>query len=746
MLLHKEQHKNQIAESHHRYRERPSWWSWTSAMASEKGEKAEKSEKGVSVVMWPNTVAVLALPPRISSRSTSLMLLLVKQDWRNKEGISNEEICTSCVRASTCAWQTLENVTCATCCGDGKSPVRVTATQRVPKIRDGNVEEYKFEARGICSSSRIHMQVSSLCLVVNLRSQVLISTPFQIQSRPCQENFDVVRSVCDSNEIDLVQQKQQLFQSGLPVHPLQPQTDAPRAPPSPPPLPSSPQHTVTEETLVQSFPPLSQRSPNKHHIIAQKEACSLPSVRATGKRPPQTKVSRGTVRPNNSQPRCRVPQERLRMMIPPPQDHHNQPVTYEEELEDTASFPAFHSTPPYPVPMAPTIPAYNRFMQPAFEVLGDTLPSDNDQAEEYPSPDYQTEEINPYAAGIQGYAPPADYSYLQEEYENYAPQQVQLPTRAHYRPRLQEDVPDDYGDTEEEFVSNQQPQYMPRYVPMVPLRHRHDPVPPHLQRAVLSQQAIMHEENNLYRQQQQFLPYSPLLYNPYVPYHYQPRHHRHRHSHRHMQVRPQQPRVSPPFAAHPLDAAFLCRVGGPAVVVRILLLAPQFTSYMAVCSAHYYYVTVPRVPGYIGTKLAKFDRLPLPQSATPAPKPVTPEKPSKTSPEAEDAKTHNSKKSLSDSGGVPNQTPNRDNAHSQSLSREHQQKHQQQTPQKPEQPNLDLTQPRYRVSISSYETTFCAETGMNNWELYVTNGLKNVFNIDLIDSGLLVCLARYTNW
>ncbi|KAH3759490.1 hypothetical protein Pelo_8683 [Pelomyxa schiedti] len=128
-------------------------------------------------------IASLIVPPRISSRTTSEMTLLLRQDWREREGITHEQVCASCVQAKCCSWQTLDEISCKIC--EYGKPIKVTATHRAPTPLPNNspVSEYKFEIRGMCTSSRVHMNAASVWLIVDLCTLIVSSTPFQIQSR-----------------------------------------------------------------------------------------------------------------------------------------------------------------------------------------------------------------------------------------------------------------------------------------------------------------------------------------------------------------------------------------------------------------------------------------------------------------------------------------------------------------------------------------------------------------------------------
>ncbi|KAH3744298.1 hypothetical protein Pelo_14304 [Pelomyxa schiedti] len=135
-----------------------------------------------------SVVALLSIPPRISSRTVSVMILVVRQKWRLQNNLTHEQICSACINSRCCSWQTLREVTCEACCPSRRSAVKVTATMRCPILVGDSIEQYKFEVKGICTSSRVHLCVPSACLVAQFNNEIVVSSPFEIMSRALPEH------------------------------------------------------------------------------------------------------------------------------------------------------------------------------------------------------------------------------------------------------------------------------------------------------------------------------------------------------------------------------------------------------------------------------------------------------------------------------------------------------------------------------------------------------------------------------
>ncbi|KAH3759229.1 hypothetical protein Pelo_8957 [Pelomyxa schiedti] len=134
----------------------------------------------------PSGVATLCVHGSIvTPRNPLLMTLCVEQGWRATHDISTEKIYSSALRAACLSSISLEEVKCQNyhCKGKIAGSIRVVARQRVPQTK-GTFEQYEFDLFNICTSSRIHMQVPSLCIAVKLLPDATVkSMPIQLHSK-----------------------------------------------------------------------------------------------------------------------------------------------------------------------------------------------------------------------------------------------------------------------------------------------------------------------------------------------------------------------------------------------------------------------------------------------------------------------------------------------------------------------------------------------------------------------------------
>eukprot|EP01105_Mastigella_eilhardi_P018969 TRINITY_DN4439_c0_g1_i1.p1 TRINITY_DN4439_c0_g1~~TRINITY_DN4439_c0_g1_i1.p1 ORF type:complete len:299 (+),score=46.01 TRINITY_DN4439_c0_g1_i1:125-898(+) len=112
------------------------------------------------------------------------MRVEVSPEWREAERLSCEQVFTQVVTSCKCCHPDMPTyeLTCKICRSGGGGVVEITQVQTPVRVCNGK-EQYLFEVRGLCTSSRRHLHTQNVRLAVTLGHLQIVSELLTLVSR-----------------------------------------------------------------------------------------------------------------------------------------------------------------------------------------------------------------------------------------------------------------------------------------------------------------------------------------------------------------------------------------------------------------------------------------------------------------------------------------------------------------------------------------------------------------------------------
>ncbi|KAH3757921.1 hypothetical protein Pelo_10215 [Pelomyxa schiedti] len=125
-------------------------------------------------LLWPREIAEITV--------------MVDREWRISRGISTQSIFSSMKSSKCCEFDTPHEVLCKKCSGPGGKLIEVCVKDRFPEVigeGEAVLEAFQFVVKQHCTSSKSHLGLSRLVILIDFTDGTSISTtPFRLIAKP----------------------------------------------------------------------------------------------------------------------------------------------------------------------------------------------------------------------------------------------------------------------------------------------------------------------------------------------------------------------------------------------------------------------------------------------------------------------------------------------------------------------------------------------------------------------------------